>query len=100
MARFGYALGLKAESQTGLLGWQPGDEFEAARKKSQASTTMGSSLFDDLPQSRVVHYEMPIYPPPIPSERMKQSPGDRSEEFPSLERRSRHRRFSEVLGGC
>jgi len=36
MARFGYALGLKAASQPSLLGWQPGDEFEAARKKSQA----------------------------------------------------------------
>jgi Zn-dependent M28 family amino/carboxypeptidase len=53
MARFGYALGLKAASQTGLLGWQPGDEFEAARKKSQASTPKGNSLFDDLPQLRV-----------------------------------------------
>jgi Zn-dependent M28 family amino/carboxypeptidase len=35
MARFGYALGLKAASQPSMLGWQPGDEFEAARKKSQ-----------------------------------------------------------------
>ena len=35
MARFGYALGLKAASQSSLLGWQPGDEFEAARKKSE-----------------------------------------------------------------
>jgi Zn-dependent M28 family amino/carboxypeptidase len=36
MARFGYALGLKAASQQTELGWQPGDEFEAARKRSQS----------------------------------------------------------------
>ena len=32
MARFGFALGWKAASQPGTIGWQPGDEFEAARK--------------------------------------------------------------------
>jgi Zn-dependent M28 family amino/carboxypeptidase len=37
MARFGYALGRKAASLPGLPGWQQGDEFEAARKKSQAA---------------------------------------------------------------
>ena len=31
----GYELGLRAASQPQLVGWQPGDEFEAARKKSQ-----------------------------------------------------------------
>jgi Zn-dependent M28 family amino/carboxypeptidase len=36
MARFGFALGSKAASQPALAGWQPGDEFEAARKKSEA----------------------------------------------------------------
>ena len=36
MARFGYALGLKAASQSTEIGWQPGDEFEAARKKSES----------------------------------------------------------------
>src|ERR1700730_2998379 len=36
IARFGFALGSKAASQPGLAGWQPGDEFEAARKKSEA----------------------------------------------------------------
>src|SRR4030088_1927986 len=35
MARFGFALGAKAASQLEMAGWQPGDEFEAARKKSQ-----------------------------------------------------------------
>ncbi len=35
MARFGFALGWKAATQSGLISWQPGDEFEAARKKSQ-----------------------------------------------------------------
>jgi len=36
MARFGFALGWKAASQPGSIGWRPGDEFEAARKASQA----------------------------------------------------------------
>ncbi len=36
MARFGFALGWKAASQSGGIGWQPGDEFEAARKASQS----------------------------------------------------------------
>ena len=35
MARFGFALGWAAASQPKLIGWQPGDEFEAARKQSQ-----------------------------------------------------------------
>jgi hypothetical protein len=33
MADFGYELGREAASQPGLVQWQPGDEFEAARKK-------------------------------------------------------------------
>ncbi|MGH9492907.1 MAG: M28 family peptidase [Terriglobales bacterium] len=36
MARFGFALGWKAASQPGAIGWHTGDEFEAARKASQA----------------------------------------------------------------
>ena len=35
MARFGFALGWEAASLTKLIGWQKGDEFEAARVKSQ-----------------------------------------------------------------
>jgi Zn-dependent M28 family amino/carboxypeptidase len=35
MARFGFALGWEAASFTKLVGWQKGDEFEAARTKSQ-----------------------------------------------------------------
>jgi Zn-dependent M28 family amino/carboxypeptidase len=35
MARFGFALGWIAASQASLVEWQAGDEFEAARKKSQ-----------------------------------------------------------------
>jgi Zn-dependent M28 family amino/carboxypeptidase len=35
MARFGFALGWDAASLTKLIGWQKGDEFEAARVKSQ-----------------------------------------------------------------
>jgi Zn-dependent M28 family amino/carboxypeptidase len=33
MARFGFLLGQFAETAPDLQGWQPGDEFEAARKK-------------------------------------------------------------------
>ncbi len=36
MARFGFALGWRAASAANLVGWQKGDEFEAARVKSQA----------------------------------------------------------------
>jgi Zn-dependent M28 family amino/carboxypeptidase len=35
MARFGFALGWDAASLPNLIGWQKGDEFEAARAKSQ-----------------------------------------------------------------
>jgi Zn-dependent M28 family amino/carboxypeptidase len=35
MARFGFALGWEAATFTKLIGWQKGDEFEAARMKSQ-----------------------------------------------------------------
>jgi len=35
MARFGFALGWEAASLPNLIGWQKGDEFEAARAKSQ-----------------------------------------------------------------
>jgi len=41
-------------ANTARLG--PRDEFEAARKKSQASTPAGSYLFEDMPTLRVVHY--------------------------------------------
>ncbi|HLZ92068.1 MAG TPA: M28 family peptidase [Candidatus Acidoferrum sp.] len=36
MARFGFLLGQQAATMPQLQGWQPGDEFESARKKSQA----------------------------------------------------------------
>jgi Zn-dependent M28 family amino/carboxypeptidase len=35
MARFGFALGWEAAGLSHLIGWQKGDEFEAARVKSQ-----------------------------------------------------------------
>jgi Zn-dependent M28 family amino/carboxypeptidase len=37
MARFGFALGWEAASQAKLVGWQKGDEFEAARVKTSGS---------------------------------------------------------------
>jgi hypothetical protein len=33
MGRFGFLLGQNAAMAPQLQGWQPGDEFEAARKK-------------------------------------------------------------------
>jgi Zn-dependent M28 family amino/carboxypeptidase len=35
MARFGFALGWEAANSSRMIGWQMGDEFEAARMKSQ-----------------------------------------------------------------
>jgi Zn-dependent M28 family amino/carboxypeptidase len=35
MATFGYAVGVKAASWPNLIGWLPGDEFEAERERSQ-----------------------------------------------------------------
>jgi Zn-dependent M28 family amino/carboxypeptidase len=35
MAQFGFALGQRAAALPEVAGWQPGDEFEPARKKSQ-----------------------------------------------------------------
>jgi len=36
MARFGFALGWQAANMTNLVGWEKGDEFEAARMKSMS----------------------------------------------------------------
>jgi len=38
LARFGFALGWAAASQPKVVGWQSGDEFEAPRKQSLASS--------------------------------------------------------------
>ena len=35
LATFGYELGVEAASHVNLIGWLPGDEFEAARQRSQ-----------------------------------------------------------------
>src|SRR6266496_2954487 len=37
MALFGFALGWAGAAQPKLVGWQPGDEFEGARKQSQGA---------------------------------------------------------------
>jgi hypothetical protein len=37
IARFGFALGSKAAWLATLAGWVPGDEFDPARKQSQAT---------------------------------------------------------------
>ncbi len=36
MARFGFALGWQAANMPNLVGWEKGDEFEAARMKSMS----------------------------------------------------------------
>jgi hypothetical protein len=38
MAQFGFVLGWQVAAQHELAGWQPGDEFEKARKSSQSKT--------------------------------------------------------------
>lgn len=40
LATFGYELGVQAASQPKLIGWVPGDEFEAARQKNQPLTSI------------------------------------------------------------
>lgn len=40
LATFGYELGVQAVSQPKLIGWLPGDEFEAARQRSQAERSI------------------------------------------------------------
>jgi Zn-dependent M28 family amino/carboxypeptidase len=37
LARFGFILGWEASSMPAAVAWQPGDEFEAARKKSEGA---------------------------------------------------------------
>lgn len=39
IGEFGFALGWEAASQPRLVGWQTGDEFEAARKQSQSTAS-------------------------------------------------------------
>ena len=63
IAKFGFTLGFSAAALPKLAGWVAGDEFESARKKSQAGTPVGSYLFDGLPTLRVAHYEPVHYPP-------------------------------------
>jgi len=43
MAMFGYELGVQAASQPKLIGWQPGDEFDAIREaEPTADSTAGT----------------------------------------------------------
>jgi TonB family protein len=61
MADFGYALGLKAASQSEPIRWLPGDEFEKARK--QTTEIDGESLFAGRPDLHLRHAEPIAYPP-------------------------------------
>ncbi len=62
MAQFGYELGLAAASETTLVEWQPGDEFETARRASFAAALRLNRLFEEFPQLRLVEYEPVRYP--------------------------------------
>jgi len=64
MAQFGYALGLSAASQTQLVEWQSGDEFEPARRASFAAALGPNRLFENFPQLRLLEFE-PIHYPPL-----------------------------------
>ena len=63
IARFGFTLGFSAAALPNMVGWVPGDEFEAARKKCQAIPAACSVLFEGLPALRVAYYEPAHYPP-------------------------------------
>src|SRR5439155_17864037 len=64
MAQFGLELGLAAASQPALVEWQPGDEFESARRASFAAALGPNHLFDNLPNLRLMEFE-PIHYPPL-----------------------------------
>src|SRR4029077_11090982 len=63
IARFGYALGLSAATQSQSIDWLPGDEFEKAHKKLAWGTIDGDVLFAGRPDLRVEHIEPISYPP-------------------------------------
>jgi Zn-dependent M28 family amino/carboxypeptidase len=63
MTQFGVLLGQRAASSPALQGWQPGDEFEAARKKAATAALIGPTLFSTIPGLQVAYYEPVFYPP-------------------------------------
>jgi len=63
MASFGYELGLSAATQPQGIDWQPGDEFEKARKKLARNEMDAAALFAGHPELAAVHIEPISYPP-------------------------------------
>jgi Zn-dependent M28 family amino/carboxypeptidase len=53
IAQFGYELGLAAASQPSLVEWQPGDEFESARRASFAAALGPNRLFEKFPPTSI-----------------------------------------------
>jgi Zn-dependent M28 family amino/carboxypeptidase len=51
IAQCGYELGLAAAAQSSLVEWQPGDEFESARRASFAAALGPSRLFENFATS-------------------------------------------------
>jgi Zn-dependent M28 family amino/carboxypeptidase len=62
MTQFGVLLGQKAASAAALQGWQPGDEFEAARNKAAVAAVIGPTLFSTVPGLQVAYFEPVKYP--------------------------------------
>lgn len=62
MTQFGYALGVKAATQPAEVQWQPGDEFESARRASLVSSLGSTPLFEKLRQLHLVEYQPIAYP--------------------------------------
>jgi TonB family protein len=64
IASFGYELGVEAATQSSLIHWQPGDEFEPAGKKRESRDIDGDALFAGRPD---LHFARPahMYYPPL-----------------------------------
>jgi TonB family protein len=64
IASFGYELGLEAATQSSLIHWRPGDEFEPAGKKRESRDIDGDALFAGRLD---LHFARPaqIYYPPL-----------------------------------
>jgi len=58
MAQFGYDLGLSAANQEPLVEWNPGDEFEAARRRSLVAARGATQPFDAYPGLRLVEFNL------------------------------------------
>ena len=63
IARFGFALGLRAASAPELVQWVSGDEFEKARKIAGSTSVDGDALFAGRPDLHFARPARMLYPP-------------------------------------